>query len=205
VASEFQRDELLAAFDEIGSAAVAARTRLDIAVFGGSALLLASNFRYATEDVDVAEIVQPWPEWLTTSIAAIAKRNGWAEDWFNDAVSFHLSVQANAERDLIRWGTFPRNLEQVGLTVFVPSAEYMLALKLKAARVSDFAKGRQDLTDLANLLRVLGIQDVEPAIAILAKYFPTSAAHADKERFVIKYLLNQEGPAGAPSYPRGND
>ena len=41
------------AFDEIGRAAVAAGTRLQIAVYGGSALMLASNFRFATEDVDV--------------------------------------------------------------------------------------------------------------------------------------------------------
>jgi hypothetical protein len=32
----FDRDELLAAFDEIATAAIAAGTRLDIAVFGGS-------------------------------------------------------------------------------------------------------------------------------------------------------------------------
>ena len=41
------RDKLLAAFDEIGRAAVAAGTRLQIAVYGGSALMLASNFRFA--------------------------------------------------------------------------------------------------------------------------------------------------------------
>ncbi len=48
------RDKLLAAFDEIGRAAVEAGTRLEIAVYGGSALMLASNFRFATEDVDVS-------------------------------------------------------------------------------------------------------------------------------------------------------
>jgi hypothetical protein len=201
----FDRDELLDAFDEIAEAAVAAGTRLDIAVFGGSALVLASNFRFTTEDVDVAELASPWPDWLSRAVARIAERNDWSETWFNDAVSFHLSASANADRDMVRWRTFPRNLEQVGLTVFVPSAEYMLALKLKASRISDFKKGVQDLTDLANLLHVLEIKEVEPAIAILAKYFPTSAAHADKERFVIKYLLSQENSPDAPRYPRRDD
>jgi hypothetical protein len=56
----FDRDQLLAALNEIGAAAVAAHTRLDIAMFGGSALMLASNFRFATEDVDIAEIGRPW-------------------------------------------------------------------------------------------------------------------------------------------------
>jgi hypothetical protein len=201
----FERDELLTAFDEIAEAAVAANTRLDIAVFGGSALVLASNFRFKTEDVDVAELGEPWPDWLNEAVTRIAERKGWSESWFNDAVSFHLSSCADADRDMIRWRTFPRNLEQVGLTVFVPSAEYMLALKLKASRVSDFTKGTQDLSDLANLLRVLNIQEVEAAIAVLAKYFPNSAAHSDKERFVIKYLLSQEIPNNAPRYPRRDD
>ena len=54
---------------------------------------------------------------------------------------------------------------------------------------------------LINLLRVLNITEVEEAIAILAKFFPKSAAHADKERFVVKYLLAQETSSNAPRYP----
>jgi hypothetical protein len=112
-----------------------------------SALLLASNFRFTTEDVDIAELGVPWPQWLIDAVAQITKRNGWSETWFNDAVSFHLSAHAQADRDLVEWRAFSRSLEQVGLTVFVPTAEHMLALKLKADRVSDFAKGSQDLSD----------------------------------------------------------
>jgi hypothetical protein len=204
MATSFDRDQLLDAFDAIGEAAVAAGTRLDIAVFGGSALMLASNFRFATEVVDIAEIDRPWPEWLSEAVASIARRNRWSDDWFNDAVSFHLSDRAQAGLDLLRWGTFPRNLEQVGLTVFVPTAEYMFALKLKASRVSDFAKGQQDLRDMINLMKVLSIADVEQAIAILARYFPNTATHADKERFVVNYLLKQEASGDAPRYPQGS-
>jgi hypothetical protein len=48
----FDRDALLNAFDRIGRAAASAGTKLQIAVYGGSALILASNFRFATEDAD---------------------------------------------------------------------------------------------------------------------------------------------------------
>src|SRR6266849_5460776 len=106
MASGFDREQLLAAFDEIGEAAVAASTRLDIAVFGGSALMLASNFRFSTEDVDIAEIGRPWPDWLSTVVERIAQRNGWQENWLNDAVTFFLSPTAQAARDLVIWGTF---------------------------------------------------------------------------------------------------
>jgi len=50
MAMAFDRQQLRAAFDEIAHAAVAANTRLEIAVFGGSALILAGNFRFSTED-----------------------------------------------------------------------------------------------------------------------------------------------------------
>ena len=83
MATAFDRDQLLEAFDEIGRAAIAAQTRLEIAVFGGSALMLASNFRFSTEDVDIAEIGRPWPEWLAAVVERIGARNGWPADWLN--------------------------------------------------------------------------------------------------------------------------
>jgi hypothetical protein len=186
MATGFDRDQLLAAFDEIGEAAVAAHTRLDIAVFGGSALMLASNFRFSTEDVDMAEIGQPWPNWLSDVVARIATRNGWVERWLNDAVTFFLSPLAQPGRDLVIWGTFPRAADKTGLTVFVPTARYMLALRLKALWVANYEKATKDLADIAGLLRVLDIKDVDAAIAILIEFFPKSAADAEKARFVLK-------------------
>ena len=182
MATAFDRDALLDAFDRIGHAAVAAGTRLQIAVYGGSALMLASNFRFATEDVDIADIGHDWPDWLKTVVADIARDKGWSEEWLNDAVSFHLSPLAEQKRDHRAFGTFPRRSETVGLTVLIPSAHYLLAMKLKSLRISDFKKDALDMTDTANLLRVVGITDVEAAIAVLAEFFPRSARDADKQR-----------------------
>lgn len=80
----------------------------------------------------------------------------------------------------------------------------MLALKLKALRISDAAKGTSDIADVANLLRVLDIKTVEPAIKILLEFFPKSGADADKQRFVLKRILSMDGVDHAPSYPRGS-
>ena len=113
-----------------------------------------------------------------------------------------MSSLANPIRDLVAFGSFPRASEAIGLNILVPSAEYMLALKLMALRVSDFEKGTKDMNDVANLLRVLGITDVEPAIEILRRYFPKSATHPDKQRFVLKYVLSEGQPSDAPRYPR---
>jgi hypothetical protein len=205
MSAAFDRDALLDAFDRIGYAAIEAGIRLQIAVYGGSALMLASNFRFATEDVDIADIGSEWPAWLTSVVAAIARDKGWAEDWLNEAVSFHLSPLAQLERDHLAFGTFPRRSEAVGLTVFIPTARYLLAMKLKSLRISDFEKGAADMADTAHLLHVVGITEVEQAIAVLAEFFPRSAADADKQRFVLKRLLSQEPATNAPKYPRGSD
>ena len=195
------RDSLLTAFDEIGRAAAAAGTRLEIAVYGGSALILASNFRYATEDVDTSAIERPWPTWLAETVERIATANGWAPDWFNDGVVFHLSPLAEHASDHLEFGTFPRGLDEPGLIVYVPTAHYLLALKLKAIRVTDGIRGDQERRYILNLMRVVGIRTVDEAVGLLARYFPNSAAAAEKQRFLLRYM-DPGGAVDAPEYPR---
>ena len=197
----FGRDALLGAFDRIGRAAVLAGTKLRIAVYGGSALMLASNFRFATEDVDVSELERPLPDWLATVLHEIARENNWHDDWFNDGVAFHLSSIADRAADHLEFGTFPRDGTPPGLVVSVPSAEYLLALKLKAARVMDPLRGETERLDILNLMQVVGISTADDAIALLGRYFPVSAASPEKQRFILKNM-NREGGVDAPKYPR---
>ena len=201
MSAAFGRDALLDAFDRIGRAAALAGTKLQIAVYGGSALMLASNFRFATEDVDVSALEHPLPGWLAVVVDEIAKENGWQKDWFNDAVVVHLSSLADHARDHLEFGTFPRDGTPPGLVVSVPSAEYLLALKLKAARVTDPIRGETERLDILNLMKVLGISTAEEAIALLGRYFPVSAASSEKQRFLLKNM-NREGGIDAPEYPR---
>ena len=193
------RDGLLAAFDEIGRCAAAAGTRLEIAVYGGSALMLASNFRYATEDVGVSLFDLPGPDWLGSAIERIAVANDWAADWLNNAVAFHLSALADRAADHLEFGTFPRDGGPAGLVVHVPTAPYLLALKLKAIRINDPVRGEQERLDILNLMRVVGIRS-----AVMGRYFPISAAAAEKQRFLLKNM-QPEGALDAPEYPRGGD
>jgi hypothetical protein len=201
MSAAFGRDALLDAFDQIGRAAVLAGTKLQIAVYGGSALMLASNFRFATQDVDVAELEHPLPHWLANVVDRIATENGWQEDWFNDGVVFHLSSLADRAIDHLEFGTFPRDGTPPGLVVSVPSAEYLLALKLKAARVLDPVRGETERVDILNLMRVVGISTTEEAIALLGRYFPVSAASSEKQRFLLENM-SREGGNDAPKYPR---
>lgn len=201
MSASFDRDALLDAFDQIGRAAARAGTKLQIAVYGGSALMLAGNFRFATEDVDVSELERPLPDWLAAVVHEISLKNHWREDWFNDGVVFHLSSLADLALDHLEFGTFPRDGTAAGLVVSVPSAEYLLALKLKAARITDPLRGETERLDILNLMRVAGISTVEDAIALLGRYFPVSAGSSEKQRFLLKNM-NREGGIDAPKYPR---
>jgi hypothetical protein len=201
MAVAFDREALLNAFDQIGRAAAAAGTKLQIAVYGGAALMLASNFRFATEDVDVSQLERPLPAWLATVVENIASQNGWHHDWFNDGVAFYLSSLADRAFDHLEFGTFPRDASPPGLVVSVPSAEYLLALKLKAMRVLDPVRGESERIDIQNLMQVVGISTSEQAIALLGRYFPVSAAASEKQRFLLQNM-SREGLIDVPKYPR---
>lgn len=201
MAVAFGREALLEALDELGSAAVEAGRRLAVAVYGGSALMLASNFRFASEDVDVRILDADWPSWLSEAVAAVAVARGWSRDWFNDAVAFHLSPLASTAADHVAFGSFPRADGPIGLEVYVPTAPYMLALKLKAIRIADPIRGGQEAQDIRSLMRVVGIEGADEAVALLARYFPVSGAAAEKQRFLLKHLP-EPSDAHAPAYPR---
>jgi hypothetical protein len=201
VARTFDRAALLAAFDRIGEVARDNGAFLEIAVYGGSALMLASRFRYATEDADIGSLPTPWPDWLRGVVCEIASRNDWDDDWLNDAVQVHLSPLADTAADHVEFGTFP-SAGDPGLRVHVPVVDYMLALKLKAiSRVNDPVRGPQETADVRNLIRAAGVTDIEGAIAVLARYFPRSALDADKHRFLLKHIWPTQTDDDPPRYP----
>lgn len=200
---DIDREALLNAFDRLSIVAAENGTIIDILVYGGSALMFASNFRFSTGDVDIAPLGESKPDWFDTTVAEIAKDMGFQEEenWLNDAVDFHLSRLATKDDDHFLYGSFPRTGENEGIRVFVPTAEYMLALKLKSMRVFDPSKGEQEKIDIQNLLEVNKVKDIEAAMEILGKYFPVSAKHEDK-RFLLKQLFKFERSEGdAPVYP----
>ena len=49
-------------------------------------------------------------------------------------------------------------------------------------------------------MRVLNIRTIDEAIGVVARYFPVSAATAEKQRFLLKHM-ELDGAADAPKYP----
>lgn len=76
-------EELNDALTELGRRAYARGKVVEIAIYGGSALMLASNFRVTTQDVDaIADTDQKLINSLAQEIGA---ERGWPQDWLNDA------------------------------------------------------------------------------------------------------------------------
>jgi len=125
--------------------------------------------------------------------------NGWPNDRFNDGVAFDLSSLADPPSDHLEFGTFPRDGNPSGLVVYVPSAEYLRALKLRAMRVLDPVRGDLERIDIPNLMQVVGISSTEGAIGLLGRYGECGVCR--KQQFLLQNM-SREGLIDAPKYPR---
>ena len=161
MSAAFGRDALLDAFDHIGRAAVQAGTKLQIAVYGGSALMLASNFRFATEDVDiVVELNRP----LTGDFSKLLGDNYEAEP----QLSFETNTGTQRQEFRVKGTLFKVELFRLsddafdqerfrrrmlvdldGRRVWMPTPEDVIVMKLRWARVKD----KEDVKDVISVQR----------------------------------------------------
>lgn len=190
------------AFMDLGTLARRDGKVIDVAIYGGSALMLASNFRVATQDVDaVAEGGQDTiPRWAEE----VARSRGWPSDWLNDGVRTYLSPNVDGLQEhhtLLR--AYPTEQEP-GLRIFVPGVEYILAMKLMAMRL-DPTGDKSDLADITNLITIVGFKTSEELIDFAANFYPEAKISARlrlgiREIWRIKDTVEQEGRHAAPSY-----
>jgi hypothetical protein len=182
----FTAEKLSEAFNELGQLAYDAGRVIDVAVYGGSCLMLVSNFRVATADVDAVAAADQG--FLDRAAQTIAARRGWPRDWLNDGVRTYLSphVEGFTQHTLFR--TYPSE-ETPGLRVFVPTAEYMLAMKLMALRL-DPGSGRNDLEDILNLMQVTPMKDKADILRFAARFYP-EACTSGRLALAVDYLWNE--------------
>jgi len=155
------RTRILAALRRLGELAVAAGTVIELSLYGGAVFTLVYESRDATKDVDA--IAQP-SELAHRLALQVAREQGLAEDWLNSHVGQFLAA-VEAKRRLTDLDLGP------GLRVSVPTASYLLALKLAANRppLPGYAG---DEADLRFLLRKMAIQSVGEAERHFQQFFP---------------------------------
>jgi len=178
----FTKDDLASAFRELGELAVQAGKVIDLAVYGGSALMLVSNFRDASWDIDA--VASPDQNFIREAASTVAERRGWPSDWLNDGVRTYLSPLADDAKAHELFATYPDETKP-GLRVYVPTPEYMLAMKLMALRIEP-TEGK-DLDDILSLMEVVGLTAKNDIVEAAATFYP-EAKISGKLRLALDYV-----------------
>jgi ribosomal protein S30 len=164
------RAKLENAFEAMGRA-LAQRGKLgEIAVYGGSCLMLVSDFRQSTDDVDAVFLAEPR---IMSEIAeTVGRAAGLPSGWLNQAVKIFAPPRDQPAPNLFPYGEYPRQ-EIVGLRVFVPAPEYLLAMKIVANRaVEDIDKQQADAEDALNLMLLTGRTRYEDLAELVRSCYP---------------------------------
>ena len=165
---KLSRDDMRSALEELGTRAVEAGKIIDLCVYGGLCLMMVSNSRAASQDIDAVAMTDQ--TFVDRTSAEIAERRGWPIDWLNDGVRTYLSPNVDEIEDHSLSATYPSE-KNPGLRVYTPTAEYMLAMKLMSMRIDEPGGGR-DHADIINLMQVGGIKDKAELITIASRFYP---------------------------------
>jgi hypothetical protein len=178
--AKFDRRILLRGLHRLADMARRDGKVVDVALYGGSAIVFAYEFRASTMDVDA---VFSDPRWVRQAAAAIAADEGWPETWLNDGVKGFLSDNQVFEEPV----ALPD--ENPGLRVFVPAPEYLFAMKCMAMRLGT-GGDKSDLGDIRSLLGVLKLVTAEQALHIVEQFYPR-ARISPKVQFGIMELFQK--------------
>ena len=171
------KDRLTQALCRLGELAVSEGIVLELALYGGAVFTLVYGSRDSTKDVDA--LIRPSDVGHRLS-RQVAVEQGLPEDWINAAVAQFLSEQ-EAKRML------PAETFGPGLSVTVPTAAYLLALKLRACRppLPGYPGDTPDIRFLLGKIKPAALEEVE---TLFARFFPHDAL-TDRAREIVETTL----------------
>jgi hypothetical protein len=171
------RTRITQALRRLGELAHEQGTTLEVSLYGGAVFTLVYGSRDSTKDVDAVVLQSKIAEMLA---ARVAKELSLPDDWLNGHVKFFLAAK-EAKREL------PQSEFGEGLRVSVPTAAYLLAMKLRACR-PPLPGYTGDYGDIRFLVEKMQIGSVEAAEAIHEKFFPHDAL-SDAAREVVRSAI----------------
>lgn len=176
---ELSREQILDLLSELGLEMESRGLRAELFVVGGAAMALAFDARRATRDIDAVFVPKAA---VYDAAAAVAARKGIEPDWLNDAVKGFLLGEDPDRRTIF---------ESPGCSVTVPSPQYLLAMKVYAARVD------RDADDIRTLARLSGLGSADEVLD-LAERFLTGIPVPAKVQFLIEEVFAEDpqGTAG---------
>jgi hypothetical protein len=144
----------------------------EICLYGGAVMCIAFNARPATKDVDaVFEPVRV----IAQAANKIAERHNLAIDWLNNGVKMFL---VEHEKEIL--------FDWLNLKVYVPSPDYLLAMKTLAARANT-----SDRADIEFLIDRLNLQKAEQVFEVVKNYYPRKETKPATQ-FFIEELFEQK-------------
>jgi hypothetical protein len=169
------------ALKRLGELAQKKGATFEVSLYGGAVFTLIHGSRETTKDIDA--IVRP-SELSRTLAAQVADEQGLPDDWLNDDVRFFLADKEAKRR--LKGDEFGP-----GLQVSVPTAAYLLALKLRACRAPrpGFAG---DHGDIQFLVGKMGLGSPAEAEKIHDRFFPHDALSGDA-RDVLQRVIEASG------------
>jgi hypothetical protein len=155
------KTDILRALNRLGALARTKGLTLEVALYGGAVFTVVYGSRDSTKDVDA--IVRPSSP-ARQLARQVAREQELPEDWLNDDVRQFLAA-VEEKRQLASTEIGP------GLAVSVPTAAYLLAMKVNACRapLPGYA-GDQD--DITFLVRKMGLKTFGEVEAIYHRFFP---------------------------------
>jgi hypothetical protein len=143
----------------------------ELCLYGGAVMALVYDARPDTKDVDA--IFKPSTQ-IRDAAIRVANANHLRDDWLNDAVKgFLVPHQQRILFDLSN------------LKVFVPEADYLLAMKAISARSNTL-----DAADVRFLIDLLQMKSAEAVLDIVEKYYPRQQIKPATQ-FFIEELFGQ--------------
>ncbi len=146
-------DEIKSYLTELNDELSAVDVKGEVCLYDGAVMCLAYDARPATKDVDA--VFKPI-RYIRKAAGRIAEAHGLNKDWLDYAVKMFLVPH---ERRIL--------FNMSHLSVYIPPAEYLLAMKTLAARANT-----DDRNDIKRLIDELDLQSAEQMLEIVKHYYP---------------------------------
>jgi hypothetical protein len=162
------REMIEKAFRMMGQYLLDRKALGEIAVYGGSAILLQFEWRRASRDVDARVTSDSSHGLIMAAAANAAEHLGLPRSWLSENVAMYAR-RGEREADRILVGLYP-SPERFGLRVTAAKPPYLLAMKLKALERT--TSRDRDYNDAVRLAIECGVSTIDGLHAVFRQFFP---------------------------------
>jgi hypothetical protein len=167
------RDRAIEALTRLGGQLVAAGLIGDVYLVGGAAMVLAYHADRMTHDIDA--VFAPTAE-IYRAAQIVGDELGLPHGWLNDAAKgFVPGADPGASKVL----------DLPGVRVTAASPEFLLGMKLLAARPE------QDREDIVHLARLLNLKTSGEVLAVVERLYPPGLL-LPRTRFLVEEMFPEE-------------